>query len=39
MDDATKDAVFQRAAGLCEYCRLPQAHVVIPFQVEHIIAK
>ncbi|MBI1918920.1 MAG: HNH endonuclease [Planctomycetes bacterium] len=39
MDEATKEAVEQRAAGLCEYCHLPEAHVAIPFHVEHIIAK
>jgi hypothetical protein len=39
MDEETRDAVEERASGLCEYCHLPQAHVVTPFQIEHIVAK
>jgi hypothetical protein len=39
MDDATRQEVVRRAAGRCEYCQLPEAHVVTPFQVEHIIAR
>lgn len=39
MDEATRTAVRERAGGWCEYCHLPQAHVVTPFQVEHVIAK
>ena len=39
MDEATKEAVSQRAAGLCEYCHLPEAYVVTPFHIEHIVAK
>ena len=27
-----------RAGGRCEYCRSPEAHAVIPFEVEHIIS-
>ena len=26
-----------RAGGRCEYCRFPEAHAVIGFEVEHII--
>ncbi len=26
-----------RACGRCEYCRFPESHAVIPFEVEHII--
>lgn len=29
--------VRRRAAGRCEYCRFPEAHAVIPFEVEHVI--
>lgn len=39
MDEAAREAVRQRAGGRCEYCLLPEAHVVIPFHVEHVIAK
>jgi hypothetical protein len=39
MDKATREAVVQRAGGRCEYCQLPEAHVVTPFQVEHVVAK
>jgi 5-methylcytosine-specific restriction endonuclease McrA len=31
--------VQQRAAQSCEYCRLPQAHSAIPFEIDHIRAK
>jgi len=30
--------VRQRAAGRCEYCRLPQAATHVPFEIDHIIA-
>jgi hypothetical protein len=39
MDEATRQEVIRRAGGLCEYCHLPAAHVVTPFQIEHVIAK
>jgi 5-methylcytosine-specific restriction endonuclease McrA len=39
MDEATKEEVRRRAAGRCEYCRLPDAHVVTPFNVEHVVAR
>ena len=29
--------VRSRAGGRCEYCRSPEAHAVIGFEVEHII--
>jgi hypothetical protein len=31
--------VRERAAGRCEYCRLPQAGSNIPFEIDHIIAR
>jgi 5-methylcytosine-specific restriction endonuclease McrA len=39
MDEATRQDVLTRASGRCEYCRLPEAHVVTRFQIEHVIAK
>jgi hypothetical protein len=39
MDEATREEVRTRAGRQCEYCRLPEAHVITPFQIEHIIAK
>ena len=37
MDAATRDRVRLRAAGRCEYCLLPQAHVSFSlFHIEHI---
>ena len=33
------DQVRRRAAGLCEYCRFPEAAFARPFHSEHIIAK
>lgn len=39
MDETTREEVRQRADGCCEYCHLPEPHVVTPFQVEHILAK
>jgi len=31
--------VRQRAAGRCEYCRLPQQATSVPFEIDHIIAR
>jgi 5-methylcytosine-specific restriction endonuclease McrA len=39
MDATTQEEVRLRSAGRCEYCHLPEAHVVTPFHVEHIIPK
>lgn len=39
MDQSIQEQVRERAAAQCEYCRLPEAHVLTPFQVEHVIAK
>jgi hypothetical protein len=39
MNQALINLVWQRARGCCEYCRLPQAHSSIPFEIDHIIAK
>lgn len=31
--------VRQRAAGRCEYCRLPQKGTTVPFEIDHIISR
>jgi hypothetical protein len=31
--------VWRRAAGRCEYCRLPSAAYPLPFHVDHIVAQ
>ena len=31
--------VRERAADTCEYCRLPQSALPLPFQIDHIIAE
>ena len=38
MDAGTRGQVRQRAGGRCEYCRLPDHAVDLPFHVEHIVA-
>jgi len=40
MDAERRELVRHRAAGYCEYCRLPQSAVPFaPFHVEHIVAR
>ena len=39
MESALRRTARQRAAGRCEYCRLPQLAVSARFHVEHVIAK
>ena len=34
-----RKAVWQRAYGCCEYCRLPQAQSVLPHEIDHIRAR
>jgi hypothetical protein len=31
--------VWSRAAGRCEYCRIPQFAFPLPFQIDHILAE
>ena len=31
--------VRERAAGRCEYCRLPQKATSVPFEIDHIISR
>jgi hypothetical protein len=38
MDEALWQLVWDRAKGICEYCRLPQYFDILPFQIDHIIA-
>ena len=39
MDPTAREAVRRRAGDRCEYCHLPAAHVVTPFQIEHVVAR
>ena len=36
---ALERKVRERADGVCEYCRLPEAVYDLPFEVDHIIAE
>ena len=38
MDNALRELVRQRANHCCEYCRMPQAYDVLPFQIDHIVS-
>lgn len=39
MRNRDRQHVWERAKGLCEYCEMPQALDVLPFQVDHIRAQ
>lgn len=39
MDASLQEKVRQLAAGSCEYCRIPETAVKLPFQFDHIIAR
>jgi hypothetical protein len=39
MDDALRQLVWQRAGGRCEYCQLAQEFSILPFEIDHIIAR
>ena len=39
MDDALQQLVWQRAGQRCEYCQIPAAIALLPFQIDHIIAE
>jgi hypothetical protein len=39
MERELEDLVWERAAGCCEYCLVPQAFDRLPFEIDHIIAK
>jgi len=34
-----RQRVWHRANACCEYCRLPQVHSILSFEVDHIIAR
>jgi hypothetical protein len=39
MDEDLRRVVVARAAGRCEYCRLPESASFLEFQIDHIIAE
>jgi hypothetical protein len=39
MDESLRGQVWERANGICEYCRLPSDYHPVPFQIDHIIAE
>ena len=39
MADALAERVRRRASACCEYCLLPKAYCVLPFELEHILPK
>jgi hypothetical protein len=39
MDAETRVRVRSRADNRCEYCRMHQRHYLVPFHVEHIVAR
>src|SRR5438093_12389038 len=39
MDEILRQLVWDRARGVCEYCRIPQHLDVLPFQIDHVIAQ
>lgn len=38
MNQALAQAVRTRAGGYCEYCRMPEFALPLPFQMDHIVA-
>jgi hypothetical protein len=39
MDESLQSLVWERAGGVCEYCRLPSGLHPVPFQTDHVIAE
>jgi hypothetical protein len=39
MAEPLTDQVRQRARGGCEYCHLPESHLQVAFEIEHIIPR
>jgi hypothetical protein len=39
MDEATRQDVWLRAGYRCEYCHLPHANQLTPFEMDHVIAR
>jgi hypothetical protein len=38
MERALEELVWRRAGARCEYCKLPQEHHELSFEIDHIIA-
>jgi hypothetical protein len=38
MDEELVRLVWERARERCEYCQMPQAFSILPFEIDHIIA-
>lgn len=39
MDASLGQFVQVRAAGACEYCRIPELYSALPFEIDHILAR
>lgn len=39
MKPSFKRRVWQRANGVCEYCRMPREFYLAPYQIDHIVAE
>ena len=39
MERTLVSLVWSRAQSRCEYCQLPQEHSLLPFEIDHIIAR
>lgn len=39
MRSALEKLVWDRADGMCEYCRMPQVYDEVAFEIDHIIAR
>jgi hypothetical protein len=39
MDDALAKSIWQRARERCEYCLLPSAFSLMPFEIDHVIPR
>src|SRR5207245_10285900 len=39
MDQELRRQVWDRAGGVCEYCHMPHALTLLPFEIDHIIAQ
>jgi hypothetical protein len=39
MERSLEELVWQRAGSCCEYCLVPQAVDLLPFEIDHIIAQ
>jgi hypothetical protein len=39
MERSLHDLAWRRARDRCEYCRVPQSHDRLPFEVDHIVAE